>query len=164
LEYKHIGGPRKTIQIKYLVKHERPTFLFLQESKLEDNDLMGVSKSFWKESSGITQSSRGASRGLNIFWDDNSFSLKEYQVTMNWITVELESKVLGERVKLVNIYATVIYGENIEFWNNFISLKESQWNLNSIVTQSYLIMRKKEVCRLGIPSASEWRICWMNRT
>ena len=66
---------------------------------------------FWREKSGSTQSSRGASGGLGIIWLNKSFTLVEEIKTKYWIMVLLEEKDIGERIPFTNIYGPVVYSD-----------------------------------------------------
>lgn len=63
-----MGGPSKSFSVKDLVKNEQPTILLLQEMKLEEEELIKLSKNFWNGSERIGHNSRGASGGLGTFW------------------------------------------------------------------------------------------------
>jgi len=46
---------------------EMPEILLIREMKLEENDLLQESKTFWKKGKGKTVSTRGASGGIDTF-------------------------------------------------------------------------------------------------
>lgn len=55
-----LGSPIKSLSIRDMVSQEKPWILFLQETKIEEKEVIHVAKPFKKDNNGITQDSKGA--------------------------------------------------------------------------------------------------------
>ena len=54
-----------------------PEILLIQEIKLEEFVLLQASKTFWEKGQGKEVSARGASGGIDTFWDSSKLDLIE---------------------------------------------------------------------------------------
>ena len=59
-----MGSKVKEEAVRSLIRRETPDILLIQETKMEDKEFLQTSKKFWKGSSRLAVSSRGASGGL----------------------------------------------------------------------------------------------------
>lgn len=59
-----LGSKLKEEALRDLVRLVRPEVLLIQETKLEEEELLRVSNTFWKKGPGRAVSARGASGGL----------------------------------------------------------------------------------------------------
>ena len=64
-----LGSPNKMKVVKYLLKMEPTNILLLQETKMEEESLLTLSKANWKKQGGYVASARGASSGLTTLWN-----------------------------------------------------------------------------------------------
>jgi len=103
-----LGNLAKNLAVRDIIKQESPSIVFLQETKLEEVEIMKATGNFWRDSLGSSQSSRGASRGLGIFWLNKKLTLVDEIKTKSWIMALLEDKVTGERIPFINIYGPVL--------------------------------------------------------
>jgi hypothetical protein len=54
-----------------------PEILLIQETKLDEPVLLKASKFFWKKGHGKADSAKGASGGIDTFWDSSKLDLME---------------------------------------------------------------------------------------
>ena len=71
-----LGNPNKAEAVKVLLRMEPTNILLLQETKIEEDALLLLSKSKWKKNSGMVASARGTSGGLATLWSEEDFLLK----------------------------------------------------------------------------------------
>ena len=64
---------------------EPADILLLQETKIEEEALLSISRSKWKKNAGVAVSARGTLGGLATLWSDVKFLLKTLYVTHHWI-------------------------------------------------------------------------------
>ena len=64
--------------------------LLLQETKIEEDALLSISKSKWKKNAGLAVSARGSSGDLDTLWSEDIFHLKNSFRTQHWLFTELE--------------------------------------------------------------------------
>jgi exonuclease III len=74
-----LGRKFKTSQIRDLVKEEKPHLLMIQETKLEDNQVLQELKHMWRECEGLAFRSRGASRGICTLWNPHILRITNWQ-------------------------------------------------------------------------------------
>ena len=65
-----MGSNLKEEAMKILVRLERPNIILIQETKMEERDFLHKRKKSWGKGGGIAVSSRGASGGMGILWDE----------------------------------------------------------------------------------------------
>jgi exonuclease III len=106
-----LGSKIKEEALRDIVRLERPEVLLIQETKMEDADLLRISPKFWKKGLGKAVSARGASGGLATFWDSTKLELKEEFCTLHWIYTKLIHKDSGHQVSLFNLYVPVLLNE-----------------------------------------------------
>ena len=70
---KGLGNPTKAEAVKYLLKMVSSNILLLQETKIEEEALLLLSKTKWKLNAGKAVSSRGTSGGLATLWCEENF-------------------------------------------------------------------------------------------
>ena len=63
-----LGNPIKAEAVKDLIRMDSSDILLLQETKIEEDSLLLLSKSKWKMNVGKDFSVRGTSRGLATLW------------------------------------------------------------------------------------------------
>ena len=80
-----LGNPVKDDAIKYLLKMEPADILLLHETKIEEEALLSINRSKWKNNASMAVSAQGTSRGLETLWYDDKFLLKTSYVTQHWI-------------------------------------------------------------------------------
>ena len=68
---------------------EKPTILFLQETKCSGEDLMAYGKRFWKGAETMALDAMGVAGGMGILWDPKLVSLCNFLASRNLLTVDL---------------------------------------------------------------------------
>ena len=84
-----LGNPNKTEALKDLLKLDSTDIIMLQETKIEEETLLSLSRTEWKLNVGIAVSLRGSSGRLETLWYEEFFFLKNTFVTHHWIYTEL---------------------------------------------------------------------------
>ena len=84
-----MGNPNKAEAVKDLLKLDSTDIIMLQETKIEEETLLSLSRTKWKLNVGIAVSLRGSSGGLATLWYEEIFFLKNTFVTHHWIYTEL---------------------------------------------------------------------------
>lgn len=59
-----MGRKYKIEVVRDLLKFEKPTILLIQETKLEDGEILQIGSKQWKESQEIAVSSKRVSKGI----------------------------------------------------------------------------------------------------
>jgi hypothetical protein len=71
-----LGNPLKAEAVKNLLKLETREILMLQETKIEGDSLLDLSKVKWKTKSGKLVSARGTCVRLATLWEEDKFHLE----------------------------------------------------------------------------------------
>ena len=74
---------------------------------MEEEALLRARNSFWKKGLGRAVSARGASGGLETFWDSAKLDLVEEEGTTHWLFTKLYHKDSGLYVSIFNLYVPV---------------------------------------------------------
>lgn len=140
-----LGNPSKIEAVKDLLKTEPSEILMLQETKLEGQALLEISKSKWNKKAGKAVSARGTSGGLATLWSEELFHLNNFQATQHWIFTELKHKASKLTISLFNLYVPVSYSEKRECWNSLTAFLEVSSPTNIIIAGDLnIIMNAKE--------------------
>jgi exonuclease III len=70
-----LSSKNKEEALRDLTRLARPEVLLIQETKLEEEDLLRASNLFWKKGPAQAVSARGASGGIATLWDSSKFDL-----------------------------------------------------------------------------------------
>ena len=84
---------------------------------MEEAAFLHVSLKFWKKRGKAAISSRGASRGIGILWDDKKFEAVDIKYSPNWILTLLRQKDTNTLARIFNIYAPNYYADKKNCWN-----------------------------------------------
>ena len=106
--------------------------LLLQETKIEEDVLLSISRTKWKKNAGKEVSARGTLGGLATLWSENKFLLKSSFATQHQIYTELRHISNKISTTLFNLYVPVNFKEKKECWNtlsNFIEI----YSLSNII-------------------------------
>ena len=107
--------------------------LMLQETKIEEEALLFLSKTKWKMNVGKAVNVRGTSWGLATLWCEDNFHLKISLVTQHWIFTKLQHISSKISMALFNIYVPVNCKEKKECWNSLPDFLEIYSPTNIIV-------------------------------
>jgi exonuclease III len=148
--------------LRDLVRLEKPEVLLIQETKLEENDLLRISHSFWKKGPGKAVSARGASGGLATFWDSSKLELVEEFGTTHWIFTKLNHKGSDHQVSLFNLYVPVLINEKKDCWDS-LHLFLNSHNTENLVVAGDLnvtlsLAEKKGALSFETPPENGWKI------
>ena len=105
-----LGHSSKVEVVKNLMKLAPTDLLLLQETKIEEDALLLISKNKWNLTSGKAVSARGSCGGLAILWCEDNFQLKNEYATQHWIFSELLHYNSKITFSLFNLYVPVNYG------------------------------------------------------
>ena len=72
-----------------LIRMASPDVLLLQETKIDEDNLLSISNKKWKMNVGKVVSARGTAGGIETLWKENSFSLEHSHTMQHWILSEL---------------------------------------------------------------------------
>ena len=95
--------------MRSLIQISQPDLLLIQETKMEKETFLQLSKKNWKKGGGLVVSSRGASGGIGTLWDVHKFDLIESKHCIHWILTKLLHKDSNTLVSLFNIYVPTLY-------------------------------------------------------
>ena len=111
-----LGNPLKDEAVKYLLKMNPTDMLLLQETKIEDEALLSISRTKWNKNTRIVASARGTSGGLDTLWSEENFLLQSSHSTHHWIFSELQHLLSKTTISLFNLYVPVNYLEKRICW------------------------------------------------
>ena len=137
----------KPVVVKDLMKIETPEILMLQETKIEGEALLELSKTTWKTKARIAVSTRGNSGGLATVWMEDLFQLENSIETQYWIYTELRHKASKLIIALFNLYVPVLYLEKKECWQTLTDFVECYSPMNIVIVGGLNIIldpKKKE--------------------
>ena len=78
-----LGNSKKAEDVKDLLRMEPSEILLLQETKIDQDSLLILSKNKWKLNSGIVVSARGTCGGLPTIWLEDKYTLLSSFATPN---------------------------------------------------------------------------------
>ena len=112
--YKGLGNPIKAKVVKDLMKMASSEILLLQETKIEEEALLLLSKSKWNLNVGKAVSARVSFGGLATLWSEDKFQLNRWFATQHWIFTDLYHYSSKISLALFNLYVPVNYSEKRE--------------------------------------------------
>ena len=108
----------KMEDVKDLIRMASPSIPLLQETKIEEECLLSLSKKKWKTNFGKVVSARGTASGIATLWPQNLFSLLSSHATQHWIFIEIHNSISKTTLSLFNLYVPVNYHEERDCWNS----------------------------------------------
>ena len=123
----------KVEAVKNILKMESVDILLLQETKIQENYLLSISRSKWNKNARVVVSARGTSGGLATLWYDDKFILNSLYVTQHWIFTELQhisSKIV---ISLFNLYVSIYFLEKKVCWKSLSEFMEIHSHINVIL-------------------------------
>jgi exonuclease III len=131
--------------VKDLLKTESPEILMLQETKIEGEALLDLSRMNWKRNGGKVVSARGTSGGLATVWIEDQFHLESSFETQHWIYTELRHKTSKISIALFNLYVPVQFVEKKECWQTLSDFVEAYSPKNIIIAGDLnIVLEPKE--------------------
>ena len=128
-----LGNPKKSEDVKDLLRMKSTKILLLPEAKIEKDTLLFLSKTKWNLNNGIAVSARGTCEGLTTIWLADKFTLLSSFVSQHWIFSELLCYVSKITIALFNLYVLVNHVEKKECWLSLSKFLDSKSLRNIIV-------------------------------
>ena len=101
---------------------EPTNILMLQETKIQGETLLDISKKKWQKNASKAISSRGSSGGIATLWKEDQFQLVDSFETQHWIFTKLRHRAIKLSLTLFNIYVPVTYAEKKECWQTIFNV------------------------------------------
>ena len=152
---KGLGYPLKGEVIKDILKIESPDIIMLQETKIEGEPLLDLSRVKWKRNAGNVVSARGSSGGISMVWLNDKFQLESSFETQHWIYTKLCHFASKLTFALFNIYVPIHFLEKKECWKYLIYFIEIYSHVNIIVVRDLNIVLDPKEKRGGINSRDQ---------
>jgi len=89
--------------------------LLLQETKIEEDALLSLSRIKWNKNSGKAVSARGTSGALATLWLEDMFQLKSSFATQHWIYTKLQHLPSKISLALFNLYVPINFLEKKDY-------------------------------------------------
>eukprot|EP00253_Pinus_taeda_P017109 PITA_17109 len=86
-----MGSSLKIKALKDLLTQEQPDIFLIQETKSTEQDFTSQTQRF-KNYSGISKGSDGASGGIGTLWNKNKWEISNHQLCNWWVRTDLRSK------------------------------------------------------------------------
>jgi hypothetical protein len=75
----------KEQSLRDIIISENLVIILIQETKLEEINMLEIEKKQWKNNANTTNRDRGASNGICTLWENSMFEFKFVQNTQHWI-------------------------------------------------------------------------------
>ena len=147
-----LGNPKKSEDVKDLLRMESTEILLLQETKIDKDTLLILCKTKWNLNNGIPISARGTCGGLATIWSTDKFTLLSSFASQHWIFSEIQFSVSNISIALFNLYVPVKHVEKKECWLSLSKFMNSKSLRNIIVAGDLNIifdLSKKKRRRVG---------------
>lgn len=99
-----LNGPRKRKILKNMLKQEKPSILFLQETKCSSTVLDKIAAAAWPGGLVTAVDAQGASGGLAILWDARIINLSNILANKNFIQATFHLSGTNAHGLLTNVY------------------------------------------------------------
>jgi len=76
-----LNSPSKHRMIKNLIQQEKPSLVFLQETKSNNTAIERILNKVWSGNCSVSVDASGASGGLAILWDPQVLTLQDFHAT-----------------------------------------------------------------------------------
>ena len=153
-----LGNPKKSEEVKDLMRMESIDILSLQETEIDKDTLLFLSKTKQNLNNGIVISARGTCGGLDTIWSVDKFTMLSSFASQHWIFLELQCSVSKISIALFDLYLPVNHVEKKECWLSLSNFLDTNSLRNIIVVGDLNIIfdpsEKKEVGQVKTP-------CWI---
>jgi len=140
-----LGNPSKAEAVENLLKSELPEILMHQETKIEGEALLKLSKGKWKTKVGKAVSAKGTCGRIATLWEADKFQLESSFQTQHWIYTELRHLSSKINFALFNLYVPVLYAKKEKCWQTLTDFLEAYSLKNIIIAGDFnLILDPKE--------------------
>ena len=144
-----LGNPKKAEVVKDLLRMEPSDILLLQETNIAEDVLLLLSKTKWKNNSGMTVSARGTLGRLETLWFEEVFLLKESYASQQWIFTDLHHISSKTSLDLFNLYVPVNLIEKKDCWTTLSHFIETH-SPNNISVARYINIIVDPVEKKGV--------------
>ena len=131
--YRGLGNPKKSKDVKDFLRMEFTEILLLQETKIDKDALLFLSKTKWNLNNGIVVSARGTCGGLDTIWSVDKFTMLSSFASQHWIFLELQCSVSKISIALFDLYLPVNHVEKKECWLSLSNFLDTNSLRNIIV-------------------------------
>ena len=118
------NSPLKRRLLKRKINKEKPTIVFLQETKCSSEEMTKISRWVWKGAMVAARDAEGATGGLALLWNPNLVSISNLCTTS--FSISGRFHILGSDIKgvVTNVYGPFQRRKKSTFLSNLGSLKE----------------------------------------
>ena len=155
-----LGNPIKSKAIKDLMKMASSEILLLQETKIEEEALLLLSKSNWNLNAGKAVSARGSSGGLATLWSEDKFQLNRWFATQHWIFTDLYHYSSKISLALFHLYVPINYSEKRECWKSLSEYIESISPSNLVLASDLNINLSPHEKKVGFAAKTIFKTRW----
>lgn len=122
-----LGARIKRSQVRKLTNTHSPSFIFIQETKIESFHPKSI-KSIWPDEdiNWYSSPSIGTSGGILSLWKTNFFVLETCHVDRNWIAVCGFIPSIDFHCALINLYNQCSIAGRATIWNDIFEFKNPQ--------------------------------------
>jgi exonuclease III len=147
--YRGISSWFKEEALRDLIQTEKPTFLLVQETKVEDFESLKSCKLQWNKCDSTLSSSREALGGLCTLWNNLFLTLDFTFQTQHWILISFTHQQTSKRFNIFNVYMSVTYKEKESCWNTLLDSKDTEHSHNNIIVGYFNVILNNEEKRGG---------------
>lgn len=144
------NSPLKKRLLKRKIDIEKPTIVFLQETKCSSEEMDKISRRAWKGVMVAAHDAEGAARGFAILWNPNLVSISNLCTTS--FSISRRFHILGSDIKgvVTNVYDPFQPSKKYAFLSNLESLKEWVENDHWLIGGDFNIIQSLEEKKGGI--------------
>ena len=148
------NSPLKKRLLKRKIDKEKPTIVFLQETKCSSEEMTKISKRVWKGSKVVARDAKGAVGGLSLVWNPNLVSISNPCSTS--FSISRRFQILGSNIKgvVTNVYGPFQPSKRSSFLSNLGSLKEWVDDAHWLIRGDFNIIRSLEEKKGGVRTTS----------
>ena len=108
---KGLVNSSKVEVVNDLIRMDSLDILLLQETKIDEDNLLSISNKKWNLNVGKAVTARGTAGGIATLWTEKYFSLEHSHSTWHWMLTELHHSQSMNLTSLFNIYVLVNFQE-----------------------------------------------------
>nr|CCA66178.1 hypothetical protein [Beta vulgaris subsp. vulgaris] len=117
--------PKRSSLRKMIFQHD-PTFVFIQETKMDDITKKSV-KTYWKadDVEWIFSPAAGNSGGIISLWNKSSFTMASTKIARSWMAISGCLHEVNYECTLINVYNPCDVGERAEVWRELLEFQKN---------------------------------------
>ena len=135
---------------KWKIQIEKPTILFLQETKCSSEDLAIFGRKFWRGEETVAIDASGAAGGLGLLWNPNLVSITNLVGSRNMISTCFH--IIGTAVRgvITNVYGPFQVAQKPAFLEELTTLRGWVGSNHWIISGDFNLIRTLEEKKQGI--------------